>query len=246
MKREALQSDFPDDFEEVLDEGSVDLAGQEKVRELFAARIHHLNEWMLQPLAATRLWMALVEILGAIVITYLVAALAITKGQQKGVLQGAEVALIMFIIVAAGLVNQTRLRRWRLQSDLRTFTREWSPMPTSSTTPLTMRAYLGETNHQQRDIEASAQTYSLANAAHEEGLKPCMRWTMVKRDGSVWTSWRPVVMVELIVPNALRNSLVPTTSVQVVPPNHSRSREEDYVPVYSPREATGERTVQFA
>lgn len=62
MKREALQSDFPDDFEEVLDEGSIDLAGQEKVRELFAARIHHLNEWMLQPLAATRLWMALVEV----------------------------------------------------------------------------------------------------------------------------------------------------------------------------------------
>lgn len=62
MEREALKSDFPDEFEEVLDEGNVDLAEQEKIRELFSARIHHLNEWMLEPLAATRLWMALVEV----------------------------------------------------------------------------------------------------------------------------------------------------------------------------------------
>lgn len=64
-------------------------------------------------------------------------------------------------------------------------------MPTSSTTPQMVRAYLGETNYQELDIEASAQAQSLANAAQQEGLKPCMRWTMIKRDGSVWTSWRP-------------------------------------------------------
>jgi hypothetical protein len=68
-------------------------------------------------------------------------------------------------------------------------------MPTSSTTPQMVRAYLGETNYQELDIEASAQAQSLAqslvSAAQEEGLKPCMRWTMIKRDGSVWTSWRP-------------------------------------------------------
>lgn len=61
-QHEKLQSQFPDEFEEVLDEGNVDPAEQEKIRELYSARIHHLNEWMLQPLAATRLWMALVEV----------------------------------------------------------------------------------------------------------------------------------------------------------------------------------------
>lgn len=54
-----------------------------------------------------------------------------------------------------------------------------------------VRAYLGETNYQEVDVEASAQARSLASAAQEEGLKPCMRWSMIKREGSVWTSWRP-------------------------------------------------------
>lgn len=105
--REALQSDFPDDFEEILDEGNVDSAEQDKIREIYSARIHHLNEWLLQPLAATRLWMALVEvsrattltlnlmkirqellmwrpqIFGTAVFVYLVIALAITGGRQK-------------------------------------------------------------------------------------------------------------------------------------------------------------------
>lgn len=60
--REALKADFPQAFEEVLLEGNVDPAEQEKVRELYLARINHLNEWVLEPLAATRLWMALVEV----------------------------------------------------------------------------------------------------------------------------------------------------------------------------------------
>lgn len=60
--REALKTDFPQAFEEVLLEGNVDPAEQEKVRELYLARINHLNEWVLEPLAATRLWMALVEV----------------------------------------------------------------------------------------------------------------------------------------------------------------------------------------
>lgn len=56
-----------------------------------------------------------------------------------------------------------------------------------------MRAYLGERDHTGQDLEASVhdQRQSLANTALEEGLKPCTRWKMVAREGSVWTSWRP-------------------------------------------------------
>lgn len=58
-----------------------------------------------------------------------------------------------------------------------------------------MRAYLGERDHTGQDLEASVQNQnqrqSLANTALEEGLKPCTRWKMVAREGSVWTSWRP-------------------------------------------------------
>lgn len=68
---------------------------------------------------------------------------------------------------------------------------EWSPMPTSSTNPQLTRSYLGEVDHQGLDIEASAQAISALNATQDDGLKPCMRWTMVRREGSVWTSWRP-------------------------------------------------------
>lgn len=84
-----------------------------------------------------------------------------------------------------------QLRRWRLRTDLRMLSHEWSPMPTSSTAPQLTRAYLGESDYQGLDIEASAQTESISNTTQEDGLKPCMRWTMIRREGSVWTSWRP-------------------------------------------------------
>lgn len=53
-------------------------------------------------------------------------------------------------------------------------------------------------------------------------------------------------MVELIVPNAPRNSLAPTSSTDLSSPSAGPRNEEDYVPMYSAREASGERTVQFA
>jgi hypothetical protein len=71
MKRERLQDEFPDDFEEVLDEGGVPSEGQEKIRELYAARVHHLNDWLLSGLPATRLWMAIVEVREHIYLVYL-------------------------------------------------------------------------------------------------------------------------------------------------------------------------------
>lgn len=99
--RERLQTEFPEVFEEVLIEGNVDPEEQDKIRELFLARITHLNDWVLESLAGTRLWMALVEvsvyalisellvlrrcplqIIGLAILTYLVAALAITGGHQ--------------------------------------------------------------------------------------------------------------------------------------------------------------------
>lgn len=62
MDKEVLKPGFPEVFEELLDEGHVDLSEQEKIRELYAARISHLNEWVIPTLAATRLWMALTEV----------------------------------------------------------------------------------------------------------------------------------------------------------------------------------------
>lgn len=53
-------------------------------------------------------------------------------------------------------------------------------------------------------------------------------------------------MVELIVPNASRNSLIPTSSTDPASPRPIPPSEEDYVPMYTAREASGERTVQFA
>jgi hypothetical protein len=50
-----------------------------------------------------------------------------------------------------------------------------------------MRAYRGDLA-EDIDIEALGRAQS---EAAEEALKPVMRWTMIKREGSVWTSWRP-------------------------------------------------------
>lgn len=51
------------------------------------------------------------QILDIVIVALFIAALAVTRGQQKGILQGAEVALIVVILLTGALVNHIRVRR---------------------------------------------------------------------------------------------------------------------------------------
>lgn len=64
--REALKADFPQDFEELLvaaGQGGEETEGVLKIRELWKARVSHLNTWVIADrLVATRFWIAIMEV----------------------------------------------------------------------------------------------------------------------------------------------------------------------------------------
>ena len=104
--RETLDPAFPAEFSELL--ASTGQAGEEhegalKVRELWQARISHLNTWVIPDrLVATRFWTALMEVscvlarcftlayrsacvqlIDIVIVALFVAALAVTRGKQE-------------------------------------------------------------------------------------------------------------------------------------------------------------------
>lgn len=236
-KAESLSDDFPEDFMSLLVAGQSTEENISKIQELYKARIDHLNNWVIpNSLVITRLFMALLEIIDLIIVILFIVALGVTGGKQEGLLEGAEVALILVILLTGGFINHIRIKRWQLRSVLRNLSRDWSPLPsTSSTAADLVNAYIGGA-----DLEAGTEAGGevIRNLQNDDALKPVMRWSMFQREGTVWTSWRPVVKVELIVPT------VPQRTAP--PPDQSGATGEDWVPVYSAREATGERVVQFA
>ena len=169
----------------------------------------------------------------------------VTIAVPQGLLQGAAVALIMVILLSAGFVNQVRIRRWQLQSTLRNLSRDWSPLPTTSSTATDLvQAYIGNPRENE-DAENSGA--ALRAQAEEDGLKPVMRWGMYTIEGSFWTSWRPVVNVELIVPGtALAPALSRLQQQAQQDQTTTAMRAEDWVPTYTARQAEGERVVQFS
>lgn len=62
IQKESLIGDLPNELEEILDTSGIDLREQQKMNELFSARISHLNNWVLPDLASTRLWLSIVEV----------------------------------------------------------------------------------------------------------------------------------------------------------------------------------------
>jgi hypothetical protein len=171
----------------------------------------------------------------------------------QGILQGAEVALILVILVNAGLVNQIRIRRWQLRQTLRNISRDWSPLPTTSSTAVDLvNAYIGQgTRRPSEDVERDAA--HLRQQQADEAQRPVMRWSMYTHEGGFWAAWRPVVQVELIVPSIQQSDSSPRGDHRSEPlgpgytgESQASAAAEDWVPTYSARQSAGERVVQFA
>lgn len=161
---------------------------------LFAAHISTLNTDVIpKQLHWTRVVMVLLEICNITFLILLVVALAVTRGKQTPFLQGVEVLLVMLILLNAGGYNMVRVRffifrllfnrqhadillqlkRWALVRELRSLSRDWSPLPmTSSTNQGLMGNYLGEPE----DVPV------------DTGNKATLRWNMREYEVSLFVS----------------------------------------------------------
>ncbi|GAA5900450.1 hypothetical protein JCM5296_001550 [Sporobolomyces johnsonii] len=172
------------------------LEPQHPLEGLFKKRIAELNELIAVRLELTRVWMALIEVMVYVWFVALIVALATSKGQQSGYLKGVELALVLVILLTGLGINAVRMRRWTLSEELRKRTRDWSPLPiTSSTNAGLMRNYL--------DGDAAAP--NVASQAPKD--RPVLRWRLRETEGSWWLSYRPIIRCELVTPASASNPL---------------------------------------
>lgn len=159
---------------------------------LYRRRIAELNRLISESLVVTRIWLALTELTDMIWFACLIIALASGGGAQTGFLKGVEIGLVLVILVNGLAVNGVRMRRYALATALKARSRDWSPLPiTSSTNSGLMRNYL-DGDADDRDRTESMQP--------KEG--PVLRWRLRETEGGFWLGYRPIVRCEMVVPSA--------------------------------------------
>ncbi|BGP33839.1 hypothetical protein JCM10296v2_005645 [Rhodotorula toruloides] len=158
---------------------------------LFQSRIADLNQTIPDSLAITRVWLALVEVMDYVWLVALVVALGQGGGKQTGFLKGVEIALVLIILLNGLAINAVRMRRYTLSTLLRARTRDWSPLPiTSSTNAGLMRNYL----------DGEAERGRTESMAPKEG--PVLRWRLRETEGGYWLAYRPIIRCELVIPSS--------------------------------------------
>ncbi|GAA5841290.1 hypothetical protein JCM3766R1_005017 [Sporobolomyces carnicolor] len=195
---------------------------QHPLEALYRKRIAELNKLISEGLVLTRGWLAMTELMWMTWFVALVVALAQGQGKQTGFLKGVEIGLVCVIILSALAINGIRMRRWALAEHLRKRTRDWSPLPiTSSTNTELMRNYL--------DGDADPREVA-AQQGHKD--RPVLRWRLREIEGGYWIAYRPIIRCELITPATRSNPQM------MLNPNESIVANGD--PVREPASAIGE------
>lgn len=186
---------------------------------LYRKRVGELNELIGDQLIMTRGWLALTELLWVVWFVALIIALGTGQGQQSGFLKGVEIGLVCVIILSALAINGVRMRRWALAEQLRKRTRDWSPLPiTSSTNAQLMRNYLDGDADERTGIDgqpmigvatANAGAGTLSQSTTRRKDSPVLRWRLRETEGSYWISYRPIIRCELITPATYINPFAP-------------------------------------
>ncbi|GAA6015285.1 hypothetical protein JCM11491_000999 [Sporobolomyces phaffii] len=167
---------------------------QHPLEPLYRKRIAELNTLISEGLVLSRGWLALTELMWIVWFVALIVALGQGRGVQTGFLKGVEIGLVCVIILSALAINGVRMRRWKLAEYLRKRTRDWSPLPiTSSTNTQLMRNYL-DGDADPREIDAQR---------HKDS--PVLRWRLREIEGGYWIAYRPVIRCELITPATRSN-----------------------------------------
>ncbi|KAK4046699.1 hypothetical protein OIV83_005902 [Microbotryomycetes sp. JL201] len=175
--------------------GTMDV--QHPLEPLFRQRIDELNELIPQQLVTTRVYLALLEIANIAWLVALVVALALDGGKQTGFLKGVEIALVLVILLNGIGVNA--MRRWALARALRNRTRDWSPLPITTSTNLALldNAGLNAGHH----FLGQTDPTTLAERVRNKDVAT-LRWRMRATEGSWWLSYRPVIKCELVSPGS--------------------------------------------
>ncbi|GAA5914022.1 uncharacterized protein JCM6883_007123 [Sporobolomyces salmoneus] len=161
---------------------------------LYRKRVAELNKLISESLIVPRGWLAMTEMMWITWFVALIVALGQGGGSQTGFLKGVEIGLVCVIILSALAINGVRMRRWALAEQLRKRTRDWSPLPiTSSTNTQLMRNYL----------DGEADPREVAQQVYKES--PVLRWRLREVEGGYWLAYRPVIRCELITPATRSN-----------------------------------------
>ncbi|GAA5960649.1 hypothetical protein JCM3765_005889 [Sporobolomyces pararoseus] len=167
---------------------------QHPLEPLYRKRIAELNTLITQGTVLPRGWLSMVELMFMVWFAALIVALAQGKGVQTGFLKGVEIGLVCIIILSALAINGVRMRRWALAEQLRKRTRDWSPLPiTSSTNTQLMRNYL----------DGEVEPREIAQQSYKDS--PVLRWRLREIEGGYWLAYRPIIRCELITPATRSN-----------------------------------------
>ncbi|KDE05289.1 hypothetical protein MVLG_04321 [Microbotryum lychnidis-dioicae p1A1 Lamole] len=163
---------------------------------LFKSRIEELDELVPQHLGPSRVWLAALEIINWLWIVALVVALAQGKGKQTKILEGVELTLIVIIVLNGIGVNAVRMRRWALARALRLRSRDWSPLPTTTSTNAQLL-----NNAQLQGLGEEREDAQMTTDRTRGKDQPTLRWRMMETEGSWWLSYRPIIKCELVMPS---------------------------------------------
>ncbi|SDA01423.1 BZ3500_MvSof-1268-A1-R1_Chr10-1g02651 [Microbotryum saponariae] len=207
---------------------------------LFKSRIEELNELIPQRLGPSRVWLAALEIINWLWIVALIVALAQGKGKQTEFLEGVELTLIVIIVLNGIGVNAVRMRRWALARALRLRSRDWSPLPTTTSTnaQLLNNAQLQGLGEEREDVQMTTERTRGKD-------QPTLRWKMRETEvsnqcgsiwcacvlipfvsefeqGSWWLSYRPIIKCELVMPSVThaRHHVAPLHPLSIDLPAH--------------------------
>ena len=112
-----------------------------------------------------------------------------------------------------------QLKRWALSRQLRAFSRDWTLLPTATSTDRGVLANL---------FDAPAQSVAEREAGARR-TEPSLRWRLRETEGSWWLGYRPVVKVELITPGiaAVEPAVALPVEVEVREPEHELPAEHE-------------------
>ncbi|GAA5881014.1 hypothetical protein JCM16303_004636 [Sporobolomyces ruberrimus] len=178
---------------------------QHVLEPLYKKRIQELNTLISEGLVLSRGWLALTELMWIVWFLALIVALGQGKGVQTGFLKGVEIGLVCVIILSALAINGVRMRRWALAEQLRKRTRDWSPLPiTSSTNAQLMRNYLdGDADPREINGVTTGNGNGSGTVRYKES--PVLRWRLREIEGGYWIAYRPIIRCELITPATRSN-----------------------------------------
>lgn len=224
---------------------------QHPLAPLFTRRVATLNSIIGPQLAKTRTLLALCELINLTWLIVLIVAIAVCQGQQRPFLQGVEIALVLIFLINGASVNYVRIQRWSLSKTLRLLSRDWSPLPVSTTNRGLLNIGEGYTGERATGFEESgtdgggrgAPSTAAQQSGENEEEKATLRWSMRRHEVSDLLSFLFTLRFSPTTERRCRSrrsqgswwmSYRPIIHVELVTPPQRRARQSPHAAVSQP------------